>query len=196
MLRSVRPLFIATIVVAVVALGPAGALAAPSTYDVDKSHSALMFRIKHLDVAFTYGRFNDFSGTLVVDEENLAASSVEITAQMTSVDTNEPKRDQHLRSPDFFNVNQFPTMTFKGKAVERHSDGAFKVDGNLTLHGVTKPVSVKMMKTGEGDDPWGKYRIGFEGTFVIKRSDFGMDKMQEAVGDSVWITVAVEGIRK
>ena len=189
----------ASVFLAVAALllgGGLTALAEGSTYAIDKSHSSIVFRVKHLDIGYTYGFFRDFEGSFVVDEANPSASSVEMTVQMGSVDTNDAKRDQHLKSPDFFNANQFPTMTFKSTAVSKDTDGSFKVDGNLTLHGVTKAVSVKMKKTGEADDPWGNHRIGFEGSFVIKRSDFGMDKMPEAVGDWVWITIAVEGIRK
>ena len=139
---------------------------------------------------------NAFAGSFTVDEANPAASRVELTVQVKSVDTNDEKRDQHLRSPDFFSVNQFPTMTFKSTSVSRGADETYEIKGDLTLHGVTKPVVLSMRKTGEGDDPWGNHRIGFEGTTKIKRSDFGMNKMMQAVGDQVWITVAVEGIRK
>ena len=171
------------------------AAAAPASYDVDTGHSALLFRIKHVDVAYTYGRFNEFSGSIVVDDANLANAKVEITAKLESVDTNDAKRDQHLRSPDFFNVAQFPNMTFKSTSVAKNGD-TYKVTGTLDLHGVTKTLTIDMKKTGEGKDPWGKERIGFEGQMSFKRSDFGMDKMQEAVGDMVWVTVAIEGIKK
>jgi polyisoprenoid-binding protein YceI len=193
---ALRAALTLSILAAVLALGTAPVSAAPETYEVDLSHSFAMFRIKHLNVGYAYGRFNDFAGTFVVDEANPAASSVELTIQVKSVDTNNEKRDQHLRSPDFFSANQFPTMVFKSTAVSKSGEGAYEVKGNLTLHGVTKPVTLAMRKTGKGDDPWGNHRIGFEGTTSIKRSDFGMNKMMEAVADQVWITVAVEGIRK
>ena len=193
--HSVRRVLIAALVFVLVALMAWPAAAAPETYDVDKGHSALLFRIKHVDVGYTYGRFNDFSGLLVVDDANLAAARVEITAKLESVDTNDAKRDQHLKSPDFFNVAQFPLMTFKSTSVTKTGDD-YKVQGNLTLHGVTKALTVTMKKTGEGDDPWGNHRIGFEGQMSFKRADFGMDKLPQAVGDTVWVTVAVEGIRK
>jgi len=169
------------------------AVAAPTTYAVDEVHSALLFRIKHLNVAYTYGRFNDFAGTFVVDDEDLANAKVDLTVQMASVDTGDAKRDQHLRSPDFFDANQFPTMRFESTSVAKEDVGAYTVTGNLNLHGVTKPVTVMLKKTGEGPDPWGGQRIGFEGAFSIKRSDHGMANMLQAVGDTVWITVAVEG---
>jgi len=179
-----------------VALLAGSALAAPETYEVDKTHSTLLFRIKHLDVGYTYGWFRDFSGSLVVDDDNLAGARVEITAKLDSVDTGDAKRDQHLKSPDFFNVAQFPTMSFKSTSVTKAGADKYTVQGNLTLHGVTKPLTVTMTKTGEGDDPWGNHRIGFEGQMSFERSDFGMDKMLEAVSDTVWVTIAVEAVRK
>lgn len=191
-----RASLIALMLVSVVALGAPVAGAAGSTYTIDLSHSAFLFRVKHLDIAYTHGRFNEFSGTFQVDEKNPAESSVEISVKVASVDTNDEKRDDHLRSPDFFNVNQFPTMTYKSTAVKKLEGAMWEVTGNLTLHGVTKPVTMKLEKTGEGGDPWGNHRIGFEGTTSIKRSDFGMTNMMKAVGDEIRITVAVEGIRK
>ena len=189
--RALLPVF----VFGLVALMAWPAVAAPESYEVDKGHSALLFRIKHVDVGYTYGRFNDFSGSLVVDDANLSAAKVEITAKLDSVDSNDAKRDQHLKSPDFFNVAQFPSMTFKSTSVTKDGS-AYAVNGNFTLHRVTKALTLTMQKTGEGDDPWGNHRIGFEGQFSFKRADFGMDKMPMAVGDAVWVTVAVEGIRK
>lgn len=195
MRHPIRLSLMPLLVFGLVALMAWPAAAAPETYEVDKGHSALLFRIKHVDVGYTYGRFNDFSGSLVVDDANLSAAKVEITAKLDSVDSNDAKRDQHLKSPDFFNVAQFPTMTFKSTSVTKDGD-AYKVQGNLNLHGVTKALTISMKKTGEGDDPWGNHRIGFEGQLSFKRADFGIDKMPGAVGETVWVTVAVEGIRK
>lgn len=172
------------------------AQAAGTNYDVDKSHSAILFRVKHLGIGYTYGHFRDFSGAFTLDEATPASSSVEFTVKLDSVDTNDEKRDQHLKSPDFFGVNQFPTMTFKSTSVKKGEDGKYAVTGDLSLHGVTKSVTITMAKTGEGDDPYGNHRVGFEGIFQVKRSEFGMDKMLQAAGDDIRIIVAVEGIRK
>jgi len=196
MLQLVRSTLVPALVLALVGLMALPATAAPERYEVDKVHSSLMFRIKHVDVGYTYGRFNDFSGSLVVDDANLANAKVEITAKVESIDSNDAKRDQHLKGPDFFNVAQFPTMTYKSTSVTKGADGSYMVQGNLTLHGVTNAVGIKMKKTGEGDDPWNNHRIGYEGMMKFSRSAFGMDKMPAAVGDEVWVTVAVEGIRK
>lgn len=165
-------------------------------YEVDKSHSAILFRVKHLGIGYTYGHFREFSGTFTVDEQTPASSSVELTVKLESVDTNDEKRDQHLKSPDFFGVNQFPTMTFKSTSVKKDGEDTYAITGDLSLHGVTKSVTINMAKTGQGDDPWGNHRIGFEGIFKIKRSAFGMDKLMEAAGDEIRIIVAIEGIRK
>jgi polyisoprenoid-binding protein YceI len=181
---------------ALVPLGSQRADAAPTNYEIDPVHSTFLFRVKHADVGYTYGRFNDFSGTLVVDEEEPANAKVSLSIQVKSVDTNNEKRDQHLRSPDFFNVNQFPTMTFESTSVRAAGEGRYTVTGNLTLHGVTKEVAIEMTKTGEGEGPGGGYLIGFEGATSINRSEFGMDKMLNAVSDKIWITVAIEAKRQ
>lgn len=182
-------------VAAVLSLGASSASAAPDAYDVDAVHSTVIFRIQHMKAGYTYGRFNELSGKLVLDEANPSASSIQVEVKATSVDTNDKKRDDHLRSPDFFNVAQFPTMTFSSTSVKANGT-KFDVTGDLTMHGVTKSVTVAMEKTGAGSDPWGFVRVGFEGTLTVKRSEYGMDKMLEGVGDEVRLTLAFEGARK
>jgi polyisoprenoid-binding protein YceI len=169
---------------------------AAETYEVDPVHSAVIFRVGHLGVSHTYGRFNDISGQVVLDAADPSKSSVEITVKADSVDTFSEKRDQHLKSPDFFNAKQFPELTFKSRSVKKTGESEFEVAGDLTLHGVTRPVTVKVQHLGSGSDPWGGYRAGFETTFDIRRSDFGMDYMPGGVSDEVRLIVAVEGVRK
>lgn len=171
-------------------------LAAADTYKIDASHTAAIFKVKHLGVSHTYGRFNDVAGTIVFDAANPAASKVEITIQAASVDTFNQKRDAHLASPDFFDSKQFTTLSFVSTAFKKVDELTYEVAGNFTLHGVTKPLTLNVVKVGEGKDPWGGYRIGFDATFTIKRSDFGMTKMLEAVGDDVAITFATEAIKQ
>jgi polyisoprenoid-binding protein YceI len=173
-----------------------GSLTAADTYQLDPVHTAANFRVKHVNVSYTYGRFNDITGTLLWDAANPAASKIEVTIQTGSVDTHNEKRDGHLASPDFFDAKQFSTMTFVSTAFSKNADETYAITGNFTLHGVTKPMTITATKTGEGKDPWGGYRIGFESTFVIKRSDFGMSKMIESVGDEVTISFTAEGIKK
>ncbi len=173
---------------------PAVARAADN-YNVDPTHSTVIFKVKHFGVGFQYGSFRKVSGTLVVDEGKPARSSVSIDVDAASVFTANKKRDKHLRGPDFLNVKQFPKISFRSTKV-RKSGKELKVQGKLTLHGVTKPITVRMLLVGKGKDAWGNNRIGFEGSFVVKRSNFGIAKMKGAVGEKLHMIVAVEGIKK
>jgi polyisoprenoid-binding protein YceI len=165
-------------------------------YKVDPVHSSIVFRSKHFNLGYIHGRFNEFSGSFRLDDKNVSESSIEMEVKAGSIDTNNAKRDGHLKSPDFFNVKQFPTITFKSSKFKKIDDQNFEVTGDLTLHGETKPVTVKLEKVGSGKDPMGGVRTGLETTFTIKRSDFGMKFMLEGIGDEVRITVAVEGVRE
>ena len=170
--------------------------AATETYEVDSVHSAAIFRIKHLGIAYVYGRFNDLSGSLKIDDETPANSVVEIYAKTKNVDTFNSERDDHLRSAYFFHSKEFPIISFKSKSFKKVSEDMYEVAGDLALHGVTRPLTVKVQRTGAGKDPWGGFRIGFETTFTIRRSDFGMNFMMGGVGDGVRIILSIEGIRK
>ncbi len=168
---------------------------AADQYALDPAHAAVVFRIEHLGMSYTYGRFNHVQGKTTVDAQNPSASSFSLTIKSDSIDTGLKKRDDHLRSPDFFNVKQFPVITFQSTAVHATDDG-YRVTGDLLLHGVTKSVTVELTKMGQGDDPWGNYRIGFATELTIKRSDFGMTNMPEAVGDDVHLMISFEGLRQ
>lgn len=189
---------LAAAAVAFVAVGTSPAHAAPESYDIDAVHSSVIFRVLHFGAGYSYGRFNDFGGKLVFDEANPAASSVQVEIKATSVDTANAKRDDHLRGPDFFDVAQFPTISFKSTAVKSAGGTSYDVTGDLSMHGVTKSVTVRMEKIGAGKDAWGMFRIGFEGTMTVKRSDFGMKYGLDngALGDEVRLTLAFEGARK
>jgi len=184
-----------------IALSLGFALAATSAsavdnYAIDPVHTAALFKIKHLGLSYTHGRFNDVSGTIVFDEANPSASKVTIAIQAGSVDTHSEKRDAHLASPDFFDAKQFATLGFTSTAFKKVDDTTYEVAGNFTLHGVTKPLTITVKKIGEGKDPWGGYRIGFESSFTVKRSDYGMSKMLEGVGDEVAVTFSAEAVKK
>jgi polyisoprenoid-binding protein YceI len=173
---------------------PSASLAA-DVYTVDPMHSSLVFRAKHLDVSYVYGRFNSISGTINIDEKDPANNAFEIEVKAASIDTNNPKRDQHLRSTGFFNAKEFPTVTFKSNQVKQIDDQNYEVTGDLTLLGVTRPVTVKLERVGTKAGRMG-YRTGFDATFTIKRSDFGMKFMLEGIGDEVRIMVGLESARK
>ena len=149
----------------------------------------------HLGVTNFYGRFDELAGDVVFDKENPAKSSVNVTVQTESLDTHNPKRDQHLKSPDFFNSKQFPTITFKSNKVEASGD-TYKVSGDFTLHGVTKPITVEFKKLGEGKGMQGEARAGGETKFAIKRSDYGMTFMPNGVGDEITILLSLEGVKQ
>ena len=157
---------------------------------VDVVHSTVMFRCMHLNTSWAYGRFDNFAGTILLDGEK-SAISIEIDAK--TVNTANGMRDEHLRGPDFFDVKQFPKATFKSTKVVPAGDSKFKVDGDLSFHGVTKPVSFEVEKTGASDDPKFGKRTGFHAKFSIKRSDFGVTYMPGGLGDDVELTISLEG---
>jgi polyisoprenoid-binding protein YceI len=168
---------------------------AADTFKVDPVHSFVLFSVQHFGVSNSYGRFNDISGTVVFDKDNPSKSSVELSVPVESLDTNNSKRDQSLKSPDYLNAKQFPTLTFKSTKVEGSGD-TFKVFGDFTLHGVTKPLTVDFKKVGEGKGLQGEARAGGETHFTIKRSDFGMNFQQGLVGDDVTIILSLEGVKQ
>ena len=135
-----------------------GTAFAADTFSIDHDHSNFFFKINHLGVSNTMGRFDDFSGSFSLDTKDPAKSNISLTIQVASVDSNAKKRDEHLASPDFFDAKTFPTITFVGTSYNKKSDTVFEVTGNLTIHGVTKPVTMTITKVGEGNDPWGGFR--------------------------------------
>ena len=168
---------------------------AAEPYKVDSVHSAVIFRVKHMNVSHAYGRFHEIGGTFDLDETNPAQSKIDIKVPASSIDTASKLREIHLQGPDFFSTKQFPTISFKSTEVAKTSDGAFVVTGDLTLHGVTKPVTLKVEPSGTGKGMKGEKLAGFETTFSIKRSDFGMTNMTGVIGDDVRLIVSIEGNR-
>ncbi len=171
---------------------PVAARAGATSFKVDSTHSSTIFRIRHNEVAYFYGRFDKASGAITWDDADPAACAIAIDVDVNSVNTGAEGRNNHLKRADFFNAAQFPTLSFKSTKVEGSGD-AFKVTGDLTIHGVTKPITVDVAKTGQGPNPRGGGQlIGFETTFTIKRSDFDMNFMQGPLGDEVRITIGIE----
>jgi polyisoprenoid-binding protein YceI len=167
-------------------------------YGIDPGHAAAIFRINHQGFSYTYGRFNKISGVFTIDKDDAGKGSISVEIQAESIDTDLDKRDQHLRGPDFLNSKQFPTLTFKSKAIKKAGDNKLSVTGNFTLHGVTKSITIDVDKVGEGLNGRGEYRAGFETTFKIKRSDYGMTygiKKGGGIGDEVTIILSFEGVK-
>jgi polyisoprenoid-binding protein YceI len=177
--------------VAPAAVAPAANAGAAESWSVDPGHSSLLFKVQHNGVANFYGMFKEFSGRIMQDADP-AKCSVNFTVQAASVDSRNAKRDQHLSSPDFFSVKEFPTIEFKSSKVEKKGS-EWAVTGALTLHGVTKDISATVTETGRTSGEKGSL-AGFEAHFTIKRTDFGMDYGVEkgALGDEVAVVVAVE----
>ena len=169
---------------------------AADTYQLDPAHTSVVFKVKHLGVTNVYGRFNGPTGTFVFDEASPARSSIDIQVNAKNVDTAVEKRDNHLRSPDFFNVTEHPLISFKSRSVKKVAKDTYEVSGDLSLLGKTRPITITARQTGQGNDPWGKFRRGSETNFTIKRSEFGMDFMMGGVSDEVGLTVSVTGIRQ
>jgi len=169
------------------------------TFAIDKAHSEVTFQVRHL-VTRIRGRFADFAGTVLFDPARPELSSVALTIQAASVDTNTADRDQHLRSDDFFAVEKFPTITFVSSRVARKSDEAYDVAGTLTIRGVAREVTLPVTHLGEAKDPWGNARVGFETEVTINRRDFGLvwnaalETGGFLVGDEVKISVSAQAI--
>ena len=174
----------------------APAARAAETYAVDPVHSSISFGISHAGISDIHSRFNDFSGKFVIDKDDPSKSTFALDIKVASVDTNNAKRDEHLRAPDYFNAKQFPTLSFKSTKVKA-TDAGYEVTGDLTLHGVTKPVTLTL-KGGHKvvEFPKGTPRIGVTSSVTIKRSEFDMKTELGALGDDVHIIVGLEAEKK
>ena len=165
------------------------------SYTVDGSHSFIQFRTKHLGYSWLPGRFNKFEGKLTYDpSKGPESQSVSITIDTASLDTNWADRDKHLRSADFFDVEKYPTATFQSTGYEGDASGG-KLTGDLTLLGVTKSISFDIRKIGEGDDPWGGYRAGFEGSYNLNREEWGMDYNLGPAAKVIELNLLIEAIK-
>lgn len=167
------------------------------TLQIDKAHSEATFQVRHL-LTKVRGRFADFAGTIQFNEASPESSSVTLTIQAASIDTNEPQRDQHLRSADFFETEKFPTLTFASSSISRKGSDTFAVTGDLEIHGVKKSVVVEVGYLGMAKDPWGNAKYGFEAETTINRKDFGLSWNAALetggflVGDDVKIQFSVQ----
>ncbi|HVU04115.1 MAG TPA: YceI family protein [Polyangiaceae bacterium] len=174
---------------------------ARTKYAIDSSHSSVEFVARHMVVAKVRGRFKSFEGVIDLDEGDFTKSQVSVKVDAASIDTAEEKRDGHLRSADFFDVERFPALTFESKRVEKKGDG-YAVVGDLTMHGVTREVTLNTSFEGKGKDPWGNQRVAFSATASVNREDFGLNWNQvlEAggvlVGQKIDIVLEVQAVPK
>jgi polyisoprenoid-binding protein YceI len=170
-----------------------------TTYAIEKAHSEVFFQVRHL-VTKVRGRFSDFEGTISLDEDNPAASSVNFTIKAGSIDTNVTDRDNHLRSGDFFAADEHPNLTFKSTKVAKKGGDSYDVTGDLTIRGTTKSVTLPVTFLGKAKDPWGQNKVGFETETTINRKDYGLNWNAALetggflVGDDVKVNLSIQAI--
>ncbi len=170
-------------------------LATNGEYKIDPTHTTIQFSTTHLGISELTGRFNKFSGNLSLNRSGNSSITVDIVT--ASIDTNNAARDKHLRSPDFFNVKQYPTMKFVSNKISFNNKGEpNKINGILSLHGKKRSIEWTITKIGAGKDPWGGYRAGYNANTTIKRSDFGMKFMPGGVGDKINLKLNIELLKK
>jgi polyisoprenoid-binding protein YceI len=184
----------------VLAMGLVPALAAVARaddYQADPVHSFVVFRVHHFGAGYVYGTFVGPTGTVTLNDADATKDAFDLTVQADSLDTRNKNRDKDLKGPDFFDVKQFPTLTFKSTAVKKTGDTTLEVTGDLTMHGVTKSITVEMDLTGSGKGMKGETRTGLETTFTVDRTDYGVSyDPPPAIANDVRITVAVEAIKQ
>ena len=169
-------------------------------YEIDPAHTSIGFAVRHLVINKVRGSFKTFSGEIFYDEKDITKSSVSVTIQAASISTDHQKRDKHLRSPEFFDVERFPLITFRSTRVERRADGYVAV-GTLTMHGISREIALPFTLLGRVKDPWGNTRIGVEASLTLNRQDYGvswsktMDNGGLVVGNEVRIEINLEAIR-
>ena len=173
-----------------------------TTWSIDPAHSHIEFAVRHMMISTVKGRFAVVHGTVRTDEKDPAKGQVDIEIDVDSIDTRESQRDAHLKSADFFDIEKFPKITFKSTRISDVSGDTFKLTGDLSIHGVTRPVTLDVTSEGRGKDPWGGERAGFSATGKIKRSDFGLTWNQALetggilVGDEIKINLDVELVKQ
>ena len=172
-----------------------------TTWNVDAMHANVGFAVRHLMISTVRGSFGEVAGTVTIENDDPTTAKAEITISVPTIDTRNAQRDAHLRSPEFFDAEQFPTMSFKSTGVTKKSDDMFTVTGDLTIRGTTKPVTLAVAIDGTGNDPWGNARSAWSGTTTIDRRDWGLTYNQAleaggvAVGHDVKISFEIEAVR-
>ena len=190
------PTLTTSLLIAGLTFGSTAVMADDYVIDTKGAHASIKFRVQHLGYSWLYGRFNEFSGNFSYDEKQPENASVEVTIKTSSVDSNHAERDKHLRSDDFLNVAKYPEAKFVSTGYSQGKDGNGVLKGNLTLNGVTKPLEIDVEFIGAGKDPWGGYRVGFEGTTRFAMADFGIVKDLGPKSKDVEMILSVEGIKQ
>ncbi|SEC27062.1 YceI family protein [Paenibacillus sp. GP183] len=175
---------------------------AKSHWNVDASHSSIDFTIKHMMIAKVKGSFNSFEAQIEADPDDLTTANVQFSIDLSSIDTRNADRDNHLRTGDFFDIEQYPRMTFQSTSITKKGEGEYNVTGNVSLHGVTRPESFTVSFEGAGKDPWGNEKVGFSGNGSLKRSDYGLTYNAALetggflIGDEVKVSIEIEAAKQ
>ena len=177
-------------------LGATSVQAADYVIDTKDAHAFVQFKVNHLGFSWLLGTFNDFEGTFSYDEANPSAAKVDVTIQVASIDSNHAERDKHLRNADFLNVKKYPEAKFVSTSYTPNGDGTGVMKGQFTLHGTTNEIAIDVKEIGSGQDPWGNFRRGFEGSVVITPADYGMNYDLGPAAENVEIFLSIEGIRQ
>ena len=185
--------FAKSLITALVLLGLP--LFAADTYKIDPVHSEVSFKVRHLGISKVSGRFTKLQGTIQVDELDLSKSSVDVTIEAASINTDSEGRDKHLKSADFFDVEKIPTLTFKSVAVKEVAKGKLEVTGDFTMHGVTKRIVIPVTSLGTAKSPFNDVRAGFEGALTLNRGDYGIKTFPGVIGEQVEITLGIEAVK-
>ena len=167
-------------------------------YVIDKKgmHASIQFKISHLGYSWLWGRFNDFDGSFSYDKNKPEASKIEVTINTNSVDSNHAERDKHLRGKDFLDVDKYPQAKFVSTYFAQNKNGTAVLKGNFTLHGVTRLIRIDVKHIGEGNDPWGGYRVGFEGKVRIALADYNITKNLGPASQELDLILSIEGVRQ
>lgn len=183
---------------AFIALSLMASTAMADDYVIDNKgmHASIQFKISHLGYSWLWGRFNDFDGHFSYDKDSPESTKIEVTIKTNSIDSNHAERDKHLRGEDFLNVAKFPQAKFVSTSFVQNEDGSGIMKGEFTLNGVTNPIAIDIKFIGEGKDPWGGYRIGFEGTSRIALADFNILKNIGPASKELDLIFSIEGVRK
>ena len=191
---NLRKTLLATAFGLLAGLSSMAASAADYKLDVKGTHAFIQFKVSHLGYSWIIGRFNKFDGQFSYDSANESMSNITIEIDTTSIDSNHARRDKHLRGKDYLNVAEFPKATFVSTSYKAGMDGKAVLSGDFTLHGVTKPIDIAVTKLGEGKDPWGGQRAGFEGTTSILMKDYGISKFAGSASGKIELYFTFEGI--
>jgi polyisoprenoid-binding protein YceI len=170
--------------------------AAEYVIDTEGAHASILFRVNHLGFSWVTGRMENFNGTFNYDAADPNSASVSINIDAASVNTSQAERDKHLRSAEFLDVSTYPEITFVSTSYKTNGDGSGVLKGDLSLHGTTKPVTIDVTRVGEGDDPWGGYRAGFQGTAELKLKEFGVDYNLGPMAETIYMDFNIEGVRQ